>query len=661
MAPHLQDGPLRFHPLAFLEDGGEVVVGRSDIDSYGVFPVDGAALVRELAAGRPPGDAADWYADTYGERIDMADFVATLLELQLVRSESEPLVATTAPVRGQRLGCALFSPPAWGLYFLLLAAAVLVCVLDDAMLPRTDNVFFTGSLVIVAVAVFAGQLALTLWHEAFHVLAGRRLGMRSRVRISRRLYFVVFETNLDGLAVVERRRRYLPILAGLLADALAVAGLTVLAYLTRDWPVVSGLCLALAFTTLPRMAWQFYLFLRTDIYHLIATATGCVDLDTAARALIANRVNGLLGRRRPPARRASVRRARPPARALVRAAAGRRLRVDADRARAGARPAAAALLGVRPPGRPDPLPAGRRAGARAARTARRPKEDDMTRHRWISAPSADPDLPLLARIDAHRRLRGPYTAAGSLVRALEFDPALLARHDVEVLTVAPELRGTVTSTRETLTSLAPPDERTRFYPPARTQRIAHGLAELLRDTVATGPRRALVIERADEADPTDVEWIATLLRRIDPARLQIVVCAGEDGSLTNALRRYADRGAGVERAQSPLPTTSPPTAPMVGCAPPTTRWTPTSGRRCTMPARTNWRPAASSRSRSARSRTTASAAAIRTVPAHVRCSPRSSTACWRATTTRCLTSRTARTRCWTGPSSPRSAGASPPS
>ena len=36
----------------------------------------------------------------------------------------------------------------------------------------------------------------------------------------------------------------------------------------------------------------------------------------------------------------------------------------------------------------------------------------MTRHLWIPAPSADPELPLLARIDAHRGLRGPYTAAG---------------------------------------------------------------------------------------------------------------------------------------------------------------------------------------------------------------------------------------------------------
>lgn len=297
MAPDLHGPPLRFHPLAFLEDGGEVVVGRSDIDSYGVFPTDGAALVRELAAGRPPADAAAWYADTYGERVDMADFVATLRELQLVRSEQEPELAASAPVRGQRLGRALFSAPAWILYAALVCAAVLVCALDAGMRPRTDNVFFTESLVVVAAVVFAGQLALTVWHEAFHVLAGRRLGIRSRVRVSWRLYFVVLETNLDGLAVVERRRRYLPILAGLLADTLAVAGLTVLAYLTRESTVASGVCLALAFTTLPRMAWQFYFFLRTDIYHLIATATGCVDLDTAARALIANRVNGLLGRR----------------------------------------------------------------------------------------------------------------------------------------------------------------------------------------------------------------------------------------------------------------------------------------------------------------------------------------------------------------------------
>jgi len=175
----------------------------------------------------------------------------------------------------------------------------------------------------------------------------------------------------------------------------------------------------------------------------------------------------------------------------------------------------------------------------------------MTRHLWITADSAVPELALVARIDAHRRIRGPYSAAGSLARALVPGalrrwPEIVERHDVEVLCVAPELRGVLSCSRETLTSLAPPAERTRFYPPARTQRIAHGLTEMVRDIVRAegGPRRALVIERVDESDVPDAEWIATMLRRIDPALLQLVICSetelAGDGVLGAALRRYAE-------------------------------------------------------------------------------------------------------------------------
>ena len=131
-----------------------------------------------------------------------------------------------------------------------------------------------------------------------------------------------------------------------MADTLAVAGLTVLRLSdARAGPSVSGLCLALAFTTLPRMAWQFYLFLRTDIYHLITTATGCMDLDTAARALIANRVNGLLGRRD----RLRDERDWGPAISGSRAGTRRcwcRLRLDAGHARAGARRRSCGASGI---------------------------------------------------------------------------------------------------------------------------------------------------------------------------------------------------------------------------------------------------------------------------------------------------------------------------
>jgi hypothetical protein len=55
-------------------------------------------------------------------------------------------------------------------------------------------------------------------------------------------------------------------------------------------------CLAVAFATLLRVAWQFSFFLRTDLYVLVSTALGCVDLHTTAKQAVANKFHRLLGR-----------------------------------------------------------------------------------------------------------------------------------------------------------------------------------------------------------------------------------------------------------------------------------------------------------------------------------------------------------------------------
>ena len=51
----------------------------------------------------------------------------------------------------------------------------------------------------------------------------------------------------------------------------------------------------MAFPILVRFAYQFLLFLQTDIYFVVATAIGTYDLHAAAQALIRNRVWKLLG------------------------------------------------------------------------------------------------------------------------------------------------------------------------------------------------------------------------------------------------------------------------------------------------------------------------------------------------------------------------------
>lgn len=290
---------LHLYPLAFFEEDGEVVVGRPDINSFGVFPRDGAALLRQLADGRTPASAAAWYTDTYHEQVDLAEFLATLHQLGFVRQSGERPASSPA-IRWQGLGRALFSPPAWIAYTALVLLAVTLCVQHPQVRPRAGNIVFSDYLLLVTATVAAGQLALTGFHELFHVLAARRLGVRSTVRLSRRFYFIVLETNLDGLAVLPRRERVLPILAGLVADSLAFSGLTVSAFLAGPSSWAAGVCLALASTTLLRMSWQFFFFLRTDIYYLVATLSGCPDLDAAARAQLVNTVQRLRGR--PPHR-----------------------------------------------------------------------------------------------------------------------------------------------------------------------------------------------------------------------------------------------------------------------------------------------------------------------------------------------------------------------
>lgn len=146
----------------------------------------------------------------------------------------------------------------------------------------------------------------------------------------------------------------------------------------------------------------------------------------------------------------------------------------------------------------------------------------------------EPLLPERPVLDAHGRRRGPYTLFGTVLRgvvpvALERWPELVAAHEIAILTAAPELRDIVPATRETLTSLAIPAERTRFYSRLRTLRIAHGLAEFLRDHAAgLGKPRCLVIEELDHADPTDVEAVGVLVRRVDPAVLRVVIGTGSD-------------------------------------------------------------------------------------------------------------------------------------
>jgi hypothetical protein len=304
MTIEISDEPVALYPLTFLEEDGEVTVGRVDTGSYIVLPAEGAELLRQLGAGLTQRQAAQWFADTYGEQADVADFVAGLDEAGFLRTAGEAAVAVT-PVRWQRLGKAVFSPASGICLVALVALWCALMVRYPAFVPGYRQLFFSRYVTVIELVTFLGQIPLLMLHESAHTLAGRRLGLPTSMSIGLRLYYIVIVTSMDALVGVERRKRYLPMLAGMLTDLAVCAVLALIAWLTMEpggqLSLAGKVALALSLSTLLRIAWQFYFYLETDLYYIAVTVMRCVDLRTVARQMLRNRFRRVLRPGKPPA------------------------------------------------------------------------------------------------------------------------------------------------------------------------------------------------------------------------------------------------------------------------------------------------------------------------------------------------------------------------
>jgi putative peptide zinc metalloprotease protein len=131
--------------------------------------------------------------------------------------------------------------------------------------------------------LYAFGMAITVLHEGWHWLAARAEGVPARFRISYRGAFIVAETDLTLMLTVPRRRRFGPMLAGPAFDVsvLAVALGLRWAYFDAGAPVgdttarlLGALVLAIVFN----LVFQCAVFLRTDLYAMLACAMGCENL-----------------------------------------------------------------------------------------------------------------------------------------------------------------------------------------------------------------------------------------------------------------------------------------------------------------------------------------------------------------------------------------------
>ena len=125
----------------------------------------------------------DGIEQQYGERVDVAEFLEVLEDLDLVVRDGEEAAATSRPCSGSASVWPSSPRPAWVAYAAIVVAALVAMVRNHSLVPRYQHLFFTrSSLTILTLGIVLGQVPWMLLHEAFHALAGRRLGLNSKLR-----------------------------------------------------------------------------------------------------------------------------------------------------------------------------------------------------------------------------------------------------------------------------------------------------------------------------------------------------------------------------------------------------------------------------------------------------------------------------------------------
>ena len=291
------------HLLVVGHDGSDFVLGRPDLGVFVAVPEPGAVFVNAVKSGASLEEATERATEVAGEVVDGLDFVKSLANAGLLDAP-----AATGPGAGRRraipwvdgvraeVARPFFSRTAHSIYATATAFVVAVIVLVPALRPRFQDVWWVPDPVTSVLLLLPITVALGALHEAWHWLAGRALGVPATFRVSHRGVFLVFETDLSQIVVVDRRRRYMAFLAGMAFDVTLLA--VILAVRLADRAGVATLpgwlgrlLAAIALGQVFRLVWQFCAVAqRSDMYAVLANALRCHDLHRATVLTTKNRM-----------------------------------------------------------------------------------------------------------------------------------------------------------------------------------------------------------------------------------------------------------------------------------------------------------------------------------------------------------------------------------
>ena len=304
---HIPDAIVAVHPesvvtllpVSIVADGDGYIVGNIETEIFLALPEVGVVVIRALADGHSVSKASAEAAAHAAEPVDVVSFVEGLVDAGLVAAIDGVPIKTgleaavtgdglTLPGTSSRIARLLFSTQTWVLYALLACFSIGLFIARPGLWPSFNDVFFHPNLALCLVTMTVLSFVLPAGHEVCHWLAARSVGVGARLTIGRRHFFPVFDADLSGLWTVPRHQRYGSFLAGMAYDVVILSSCLAVRWTAgEEWvdlpPLLVAFLGAVVLRQVLGLAWQTFIFLRTDLYAAVVVALGCYQLQSVTR------------------------------------------------------------------------------------------------------------------------------------------------------------------------------------------------------------------------------------------------------------------------------------------------------------------------------------------------------------------------------------------
>jgi hypothetical protein len=301
-------------PIALRLESDSATIGDLQRQVYLTIPAEAVFILRALQDGRTVGETVALYEQAHGATPDIDGFLEALADEGFVaavdqasdEAPAEPAAAAASLGRiSPALARRLVGAPVLVACALLVLVAIAMIAVDPGLVPGIGALVFRHDVALLGGAMFVITSLGIAVHELGHLLVARACGVPARLGFGNRLWILVAETDLTGMWMAPKRRRYLAYLAGPIIDVTSAAVLVpVLLAQHRGWidlsPTVAQLVGAVFLSYLLRLLWQCFVFVRTDFYYVLATALDCKSLLADTENLLRHRLAKLRRKRSAP-------------------------------------------------------------------------------------------------------------------------------------------------------------------------------------------------------------------------------------------------------------------------------------------------------------------------------------------------------------------------